>query len=102
MKSSLKSFYLLYSLLTIFFSFLTVYKADPELFCWFEFLNQGDLNEDLLGISKKFLFSKKEDVKNNEISSFSNIRENNNEYLNKNLGEIEKEISKCIELIKEG
>ena len=78
-----------------------MYKAEPELYYWFEFLNQGDLDEDLLiGDVKKTLFSKKkEEEKSPEIRSLDNM---NNQSLNKNLEEIEKEIAKCLLLLKQG
>lgn len=79
-----------------------VYKAEPELYCWFEFLNQGDLDEDLLG-DKKSLFSKKEEAKSSNIPSLSYIKDSTQlETLHNNLGEIEKEIAKCTKMIKEG
>jgi len=65
-------------------------------------LNKGDLDEELLNSDvKKTLFSKKkkEEKKSPEIRSLGNI---NNESLNKNLEEIEREIAKCVALIKYG
>ena len=51
---------------------------------------------------KKALFGKKEEKKE-EITSLANIKEGvNHEVLGKNLTEIEKEIAKCVTMIKEG
>jgi len=79
------------------FSFLRVYQTEPELFKWFEFLNQDDIEVEKLNEQEVKLFGngKSATLKPSMFESFEK-----DQILFKRINEFETQLTHCITLLK--